>query len=85
LGQLESPSRFPEPDFWGVSEMKKGTCLLCLFVAGYFTIYGNEQTRPETLQRLVAQNVKIGYSPEDVTRFLDEQRLEHCVLFGKRA
>jgi hypothetical protein len=56
------------------------SCLLGLLVAGYFANYGIRTTRPETLKRLVAQNVKIGASPDDVIRFLDEQHLEHSPL-----
>jgi hypothetical protein len=57
-----------------------GTCLLFLLVGGYFANYGVRTTRPETLRRLVAQNVKIGDSPQEVMSFLDARHLEHSEI-----
>ena len=54
-----------------------GTCLLLLLAAGYFANYGIRTTRSETLRHLVEQNVKIGASPDEVMRFLDDEHLEH--------
>jgi hypothetical protein len=51
--------------------------LLFILIGAYFAHYGIRTTRPESLRNLVAQNVKIGASPEDVIKFLDEQHLEH--------
>jgi hypothetical protein len=54
--------------------------LLIVVLAGYFATYGIRTTRPENLQRLISENVKVGASPEDVTRFLDQQGLDHSAL-----
>ena len=53
--------------------------LVALTVA-YFAVYGVRTTRPESLRRLVTQNVRIGASADEVVRFLDSQRLEHSGL-----
>jgi hypothetical protein len=57
-----------------------GTCLLFLLVGGYFANYGVRTTRPETLRRLVEQNIKVGSSPDEVVSFLDAQHLEHSEM-----
>jgi hypothetical protein len=64
--------------------MKKKTTLvvgsLIVLTLAYFAVYGLRTTRPESLRRLIAQNVKVGSSPDDVIRFLDSQHLEHSSL-----
>jgi hypothetical protein len=51
---------------------------LCLAV--YFANYGIRTTRPASLRRLIEQNVKIGSTPDEVVRFLDDQHLDHTPL-----
>jgi hypothetical protein len=46
----------------------------------YFAIYGVRTTRPEGLQRLIAQNVRVGESSDEVIRFLDSRHFEHSML-----
>src|SRR5712664_4595676 len=64
--------------------MKKKTSLivgsLVVLTLAYFTVYGLRTTRPESLRRQIAQNVKVGSSPDDVIRFLNSQHLEHSSL-----
>jgi hypothetical protein len=64
--------------------MKKKTSLivgsLIVLTLAYFAVYGLRTTRPESLRRQIAQNVKVGCSTDDVIRFLDSQHLEHSSL-----
>ena len=64
--------------------MKKKATLavgsLLVLALAYFAVYGLRTTRPEALRRLIAQNVKVGSSSDDVIRFLDSQHLEHSRL-----
>jgi hypothetical protein len=64
--------------------MKKKPALvigsLIVLTLAYFALYGLRTTRPESLRRLITQNVKVGSSPDDVIRFLDSQHLEHSSL-----
>jgi hypothetical protein len=55
-------------------------CLVGVLAGGYLASYGIRTTRTETLRRLVAENVKIGATSDDVLRFLDEQHLDHSAL-----
>ena len=64
--------------------MKKKATLavgsLLVLTLAYFAVYALRTTRPEALRRLIAQNVKVDSSPDDVIRFLDSQHLEHSRL-----
>ena len=46
----------------------------------YFAVFGLRTTRHESLRLQIAQNIKVGCSTGDVTRFLDSQHLEHSSL-----
>jgi hypothetical protein len=55
-------------------------CALSLLLAGYFAIWGIRTTRVETLQNLVARNLKTGTPSEKVIQFLNSQHLENTGL-----
>jgi hypothetical protein len=54
--------------------------LASLLVAGYFANYGIRTTRPASLRRRIEQNIKMGSTPDEVLKFLDDQHLDHTPL-----
>jgi hypothetical protein len=67
---------------------KKITIAFGLFwalVLVYAAAFGLRTTRLPVIQNLVAKNVKIGASPDEILYFLDNQQLEHSKLIRPEA
>jgi hypothetical protein len=56
-----------------------GSVIVLAFI--YFALFGVRTTRPESLRRQIAQNVRVGCSPDEVIRYLDSQHLKRSSLF----